>query len=295
MPPLQVRIKIYIIVASVLHIVSFVGYYIIYKILSGVNQTFQFPYPMLIIFSTRFFYFMFVTSILVVFFGISVYFFAYKKGLNRYKEIQKRIEDFVIQEDFNLKSLDFPEEDEFGNIGMAFNAIISKLEKYDEIKMEKLFVEFEKTKILSDMIDTPILFVSIEDGEKIVKYYNEKFEKIFAKKNDKEFYDIKNMRLNSLRIGIEENKSEPESFSVMETFKQMSETEMVDSFIDKEFEDAIDLAISEKRKTDIRKEIKTIRGDEKYKSGSITIHPVLARNGEVLEVIIVFNELKKIK
>jgi hypothetical protein len=238
---------------------------------------------------------MFVTSILVVFFGISVYFFAYKKGLNRYKEIQKRIEDFVIQEDFNLKSLDFPEEDEFGNIGMAFNAIISKLEKYDEIKMEKLFVEFEKTKILSDMIDTPILFVSIEDGEKIVKYYNDKFEKIFAKKNDKEYYDIKNMRLNSLRIGIEENKSEPESFSVMETFKQMSETEMVDSFIDKEFEDAIDLAISEKRKTDIRKEIKTIRGDEKYKSESITIHPVLARNGEVLEVIIVFNKLKKIK
>jgi hypothetical protein len=295
MPPLQVRIKIYIIVASVLHILSFVGYYIIYKILSGVNQTFQFPYPMLIIFSTRFCYFMFFTSILVVFFGISVYFFAYKKGINRYKEIQKRIEDFVIQEDFNLKRLDFPEEDEFGNIGMAFNAIISKLEKYDEIKMEKLFVEFEKTKILSDMIDTPILFVSIEDGEKIVKYYNEKFEKIFAKKNDKEFYDIKNMRLNSLRIGIEENKSEHESFSVMETFKQMSETEMVDSFIDKEFEDAIDLAISEKRKTDIRKEIKTIRGDEKYKSGSITIHPVLARNGEVLEVIIVFNELKKIK
>lgn len=291
MLPLQTRIKIYIILSIILHIIYLIAYYVMFVIFNNMDKDGILTSYILGFFSLRFFYFVLVSTLIVIILGVTVYFFSYKKGINRYKELQKRMEDFLIQEDFNLKALDFPLEDEFGNIGMAFNKIINKIEKYNTLRLQRLYVEFEKTRLLADMIDTPILFVGVEDGEKVVRHYNKSFEKIFARKNEKEFYDLRNMLLDSLvveREGIEFK-------GVLDTFNKMQDTDMVVNFIDDEFENAIELAITQKTKIDIKKELKTIKGDKKYRCDLISIYPVTDKNGNTLDLMIFFDKLKEIK
>jgi hypothetical protein len=64
-------------------------------------------------------------------YGGYVYFFVFQKGINKYKEIKKRLEQIGQLEDFNLKAISIPDEDEFGNIGIYLNYIINKIEKYN--------------------------------------------------------------------------------------------------------------------------------------------------------------------
>jgi hypothetical protein len=133
------------------------------------------------------------------------------------------------------------------------------------------------------------VFVSIENGEKIVKHYNETCEQIFARKNEKEFYDIRNRQLTKLSI------SGSEGINLIDIFNKISDEEIVDSFIDKEFEDAIDYAITKRTKTTIKnKEIKTIDGKELYLSEEINIYPVIDRQDNPIEIIIFFDKFKKI-
>ncbi|MGC8765186.1 MAG: hypothetical protein ACP5QT_04800 [Brevinematia bacterium] len=293
MIPLQTRIKIYLAVSIVSQFVGFISLFLIYlmerELKNGIIS-----FQLLGAFIERVYIFVSILFLLSIIYGISIYFFVFKKGINKYKELKKRLDDLSIQEDFNLKSISFPEEDEFGDIGRAFSSIISKIEKYEELRTERLFVEFEKNKLLADFIDIPILFVSLERGEKIVRYYNETFEKIFAKKNEKEFYDIKNLQLMSLFI-LGESENGPAFKGILDMFDRMSEQEMVYSFIDKEFESAIDYAIVQKTKTTIKKEIRTINGQEIYKSDRIEIYPILDRQGNTFEVVIFFNKLKKVR
>ncbi len=293
MIPLQTRIKIYLAISIVSQFIGFISFFLVYIIVRKAKNKME-EFQVLVNFTERSYIFISILLIFSILYGISIYFFVFKKGINKYRELKRRLDEVSILEDFNLKSISFPEEDEFGNIGTLFMAIINKIEKYNELRTERLYVEFEKNRLLADFINIPILFVSLEKGEKIVQYYNESFEKIFAKKNEKEFYDIKNLQLNSLYIASSEQK-EPKFKGVLDVFDKMSEQEMVYSFIDKEFDSAIDYAIVQKTKTTIKKEIRTINGLELYKSDRIEIYPILDRQGNTFEIVILFDKIKKIK
>jgi len=288
MLPLQTKLKIYIAVSVTIHFIGFVSLVILYIVYNNwqSNMIDQKVFGEIFIRSVLFFSITFIFSFL---YGGYVYFFVFKKGINKYKEIKRRLEQIGQLEDFNLKAISIPDEDEFGNIGIYLNYIINKIEKYNELKTERLFVEHEKTKLLADFLNIPILFVSIENGEKIVKHYNETFEQIFARKNEKEFYDIRNRQLTKLSI------SGSEGINLIDIFNKISDEEVVDSFIDKEFEDAIDYAITKRTKTTIKnKEIKTIDGKEWYLSEEINIYPVIDRQDNPIEIIIFFDKFKKI-
>ncbi|MEJ5284789.1 MAG: hypothetical protein WHS77_07020 [Brevinematales bacterium] len=288
MLPLQTKLKIYIAVSVTIHFIGFVSLVVLYIVYNNwqsniIDQKF---FGEIFVRSVLFFSITFIFSFL---YGGYVYFFVFKKGINRYKEIKRRLEQISELEDFNLKAISIPDEDEFGNIGIYLNYIINKIEKYNELKTERLFVEHEKTKLLADFLNIPILFVSIENGEKIVKHYNETFEQIFARKNEKEFYDIRNRQLTKLSI------SGSEGINLLDIFNKISDEEVVDSFIDKEFEDAIDYAITKRTKTTIKnKEVKTIDGKEWYLSEEINIYPVIDRQDNPIEIIIFFDKFKKI-
>ncbi|MGC8770774.1 MAG: hypothetical protein ACP5Q5_05940 [Brevinematia bacterium] len=288
MLPLQTKLKIYIAVSVTIHFIGFVSLVVLYIVYNNwqsniIDQKF---FGEIFVRSVLFFSITFIFSFL---YGGYVYFFVFKKGINRYKEIKRRLEQISELEDFNLKAISIPDEDEFGNIGIYLNYIINKIEKYNELKTERLFVEHEKTKLLADFLNIPILFVSIENGEKIVKHYNETFEQIFARKNEKEFYDIRNRQLTKLSI------SGSEGINLLDIFNKISDEEIVDSFIDKEFEDAIDYAITKRTKTTIKnKEVKTIDGKEWYLSEEINIYPVIDRQDNPIEIIIFFDKFKKI-
>ncbi|MCX7820174.1 MAG: hypothetical protein N2258_00670 [Brevinematales bacterium] len=289
MIPLQTKLKIYIAISITIHFIGVVSLVILYIVYNNWQQNLISPKVLGEILNRIVFFFS-ITLILSFIYGSYVYFFAFKKGINKYKEIKKRLEQVGQFEDFNLKSISIPDEDEFGNIGIYLNFILNKIEKYNELKTERLFVEHEKTKLLADFLNIPILFVSIENGEKIVKHYNETFEKIFARKNENEFYDIINRQLTRLSI------ANYDGVNLMDIFNKMSDEEIVDSFIDKEFEDALDYAIAKKTKTTIKnKEIKTINGKELYLSEEINIYPVIDRQDNPIELIIFFDKFKKIK
>ena len=293
MIPQQTKIKIYIITSIIVYIISLVSIFIINMYVSNLFRSVTALTASPLAFLNRLYIFLIVMCLVSVVFGIYIFIMSFIRGINRYRDLARRIANITEQEDFNLKSIEFPKEDEFGNVGVYFNQIISKIQRFDELKTQRIKIEKQKFELLSRMIDTPILVVSIEKDDKIVKYYNESFEKIFARKEEEgEYYDIKNLYLAALKVGEPPTKNYK---GVLDVFNKMSEGELIYSFIDKEFDNAINIAIADKTKTVIKKDIRTIRGDEVYRSDLIEIYPIWNDYGTTMEVVIFFNKLRKVK
>ena len=295
---LQNKIRFYIVVSIIIYIICTISIFLINVYINNSIGSLIAPLKEVNKFLNKIYIFVVTLSIFGVIYGIYVFFNSYLKGLNRYREIVKRVAGFSEQDVFDLKSIDFPSEDEFGNMGIEMNSIISKLQRFDDLKVQRIKVEEQKIEILAERMDLPVLVVKVDKNDKIVKYYNSKFEQIFARKKDKEdqFYDLKNFFLKALIVQEEkpvESQTHNPFKGVLDAFNAISEGELIYSFIDKEFEDAINIAIADRNITTIKKNVRTIRGDEVWHSEKIEIIPAWNDYGKTLDVIILFHNLKK--
>ncbi len=300
---LQNKIRIYIVVSIIIYVISLTSVFLINMYLNTMATATSPLVTTQNLFLNRIYIFLLVVSILAVIYGVVTYVLTLVNGLNRYREVARRVASLMEQDDFNLKSIEFPKEDEFGSIGRDFNALLYKLARFDDLKTQRSKGENRKFEMVAEKLDTPLLVVRIDEGDKIVKYYNKKFESVFAKKSETEYYDIKNFYLRALMrqegdpaaAGTDGATEESAPKGVLDIFNSMSDSEAIFSFLDKEFEDAINIAMSDRKTIDIKKSFCTMRGDECYHSDHIQIVPVVDDYGNTLDVMIFFNKLKKVK
>ena len=138
----------------------------------------------------RLYIFAIIISILALTFGIYILLFTYTRGLNKYRDIARRLQVITTKSVFDLSILDFPTEDEFGSLGGDLNRILTRLKTFDELKRQKIHSEREKFQFLADRIDYPVMVISVEDSEKVVKFYNEKFSEVFVKRPETSLVNI---------------------------------------------------------------------------------------------------------
>jgi len=123
------------------------------------------------------FVFIFRVVIVLLFgtgFVISSLFFLVtrRRGFASYKRIIDRLSSERSMS-FNL-NIQFPEQDEFGDLGRWLNKFIVRMREFDRIKVERLRASQQKVAFLSDIVDKGIVFVSKENR---ITYANSLFIK----------------------------------------------------------------------------------------------------------------------
>lgn len=112
------------------------------------------------------FVFIFRVVIVLLFgtgFVISSLFFLFtrRRGFASYRRIIDRLSSERSMS-FNL-NIQFPEQDEFGDLGRWLNKFISRMREFDRIKVERLRTLQQKVVFLSEISDKGIVFVSKEN------------------------------------------------------------------------------------------------------------------------------------
>ncbi len=279
---LQSRLKIYIILSIVIYIIMAISIFMIDLRLSPALTRLNLLEADLVEFLNRLYIALIVITIFAILYGIVMFVFVLVRGINKYQDIVRRIASIETQSEYNLKSIEFPREDEFGNLGSHLSLILKRLSKYDDLKVQRIRIENQKFKIIADKISMPVLVIGVEDKDKKVKYYNENFQTTFTRKEENVFFDIRNTLLSALNIqSVKNGKKEP------------ADKEALESFIDGEFVQAIDLAISNKSSTTIKKDIRSLDGSERYHSDNIEIIPFWNDYGEVTDVMLLFEKIRK--
>jgi hypothetical protein len=273
---LQSQIRLYIILSIVIYIAYAVAIFfmnIYYN--SPVNTLAQSSQ-----FMDRLYIFSIIISLFALSFGIYILLFTYTRGLNKYRDIARRLQIMAVKSSFDLSILDFPTEDEFGSLGGDLNRIITRLRIFDNLKIQKIRTEHEKFRLLADRSDYPVLVIGIEDGEKVVKFYNEEFSRVFVEKPET---SLVNIVLSKIWI-YGANRAKP-----------VTEEDAADmnKFIDDDFEHAIDLVITTKVPADIKKDMVTLTGDKTYRAYPIEILPIAEEEHNVSEVLLIFKKAMK--
>lgn len=280
---LQTRLKIYIIFSILVYVTGAMCILLIDMRLQPVLEEIGENYPDTVSFLNSVYTFVVILTVLAVIFGGFILAFTFIRGLNKYKDFTRRLSSVEYQENYSLKSIKFPKEDEFGNIGQQFNGIVEKLDRFDTLKVQRIKIERQKFETLADMMDYPILVIGIRQEEMKIGYYNDKFKSTFMRKPEENiFVDIKNSVLSALRIQTGQVKD-----------KESNGDKPVEYFIDDEFTKSIDLAVTTRKETFIKKDIKSISGNEVYHSDNIRIQPFWNESNETVEVVIFFEKLKK--
>ncbi|OHD61995.1 MAG: hypothetical protein A2014_04555 [Spirochaetes bacterium GWF1_49_6] len=273
---LQSQIRLYIILSIVIYIAYAVAIFfmnIYYN--SPVNTLAQSSQ-----FMDRLYIFSIIISLLALAFGIYILLFTYTRGLNKYRDIARRLQIMAVKSSFDLSILDFPTEDEFGSLGNDLNRIVTRLKIYDNLKIQKIRTEHEKFRLLADRSDYPVLVIAIEDGEKVVKFYNEEFSRVFVEKPET---SLVNIVLSKIWIYGEDRTKPPSE----------EDTADMNKFIDDDFEHAIDLVITTKAPADIKKDMVTLSGDKTYRAYPIEILPISEEEHHVTEVLLIFKKAVK--
>ncbi|NPV00339.1 MAG: methyl-accepting chemotaxis protein [Brevinematales bacterium] len=273
---LQSQIRLYIILSIVIYIAYAVAIFfmnIYYN--SPVNTLAQSSQ-----FMDRLYIFSIIISLLALAFGIYILLFTYTRGLNKYRDIARRLQIMSVKSSFDLSILDFPTEDEFGSLGNDLNRIVTRLKIYDNLKIQKIRTEHEKFRLLADRSDYPVLVIGVEDGEKVVKFYNEEFSRVFVEKPET---SLVNIVLSKIWI-YGSNQTKPPS---------EEETADMNKFVDDDFEHAIDLVITTKAPADIKKDMVTLSGDKTYRAYPIEILPISEDEHHVTEVLLIFKKAMK--
>jgi hypothetical protein len=273
---LQSQIRLYIILSIVIYIAYAVAIFfmnIYYN--SPVNTLAQSSQ-----FMDRLYIFSIIISLLALAFGIYILLFTYTRGLNKYRDIARRLQIMAVKSSFDLSILDFPTEDEFGSLGNDLNRIVTRLKIYDNLKIQKIRTEHEKFRLLADRSDYPVLVIAIEDGEKVVKFYNEEFSRVFVEKPET---SLVNIVLSKIWIYGEDRTKPPSE----------EDTADMNKFIDDDFEHAIDLVITTKTPADIKKDMVTLSGDKTYRAYPIEILPISEEEHHVTEVLLIFKKAMK--
>jgi hypothetical protein len=238
--------------------------------------------PEMVEFLNRLYIALIVITVFAIIYGIVMFVFVLVRGINKYQDIARRLASIELQTEYNLKTIEFPKEDEFGNLGSHLSLILKRLAKYDDLKVQRIRIENQKFKLVADKLTTPVLVIGIEDSEKKVKYYNDSFQESFTKKEGNAFYDIRNALLSAINIQPVKNGK-----------KEQLDPEDIESFLDIEFVQAIDLTISNKSMTTIKKDIKSLDGSEKYHSDNIEIIPFWDDYDAVTDVMLIFEKIKR--
>lgn len=280
---LQNRLRIYIILSIVVNIITAISVFILDLRLSPALVRLNLLEPDLVNFLDRLYIALLVVTVFAILYGIVVFVFVFVRGVNKYRDLARRLASIETQSEYNLKSIEFPREDEFGNLGSYLSLILKRIAKYDDLKLQRIRIENQKFKMIADKTDIPVLVIAVEDTDKRVKYYNESFQNSFTKKEKDVFFDIRNTLLTALNIQAEKK----------ETKEPIPDAETFESFLDDEFIQAIDFAIADKSQTTIKKDIRSLDGKERYHSDNIEIVPFWNDYGEVTDVMLLFNKIRK--
>jgi PAS domain-containing protein len=96
-----------------------------------------------------------------------------RRGLSSYKRMIDRLSSERSMS-FNL-NIQFPEQDEFGDLGRWLNKFVSRMREFDRIKVERLRASQQKLAALAETVDKGILFVS---NERRITFANKAFTKL---------------------------------------------------------------------------------------------------------------------
>jgi PAS domain-containing protein len=202
------------------------------------------------------FVFIFRVVIVLLFgtgFVISSLFFLFtrRKGFASYKRIIDRLSSERSMS-FNL-NIQFPEQDEFGDLGRWLNKFITQMREFDRIKVERLRALQQKVAFLSEIAEKGIVIVSNENK---ITYANSLF--------------IKELNIGDKTIvGLPINK--------------VIENEMLADVLE-------DLKEKPKNKTIEGLRIKS--GDSGYKT-KVDLVPIISTGVDLMETVIVFHYIQK--
>jgi len=205
-----------------------------------------------IVFGTRVFrlivIFLFGTGFIVSSF---IFFIMRRRGFTAYKRIIERLSSERTT-NFNLK-IQFPETDEFGNLGRWLNKFVEKVQEFDRIKVERLRTSQQKITALSENIEKGVIILT---GENKVSYANGQIRKL-------------------LNIGAKTVVGLP--------IDKVLENEQLDNAL---------IEIKKKPKNQILEDLKIKSGDAVYKA-KLTVIPIISSELSVMESMIIFDYVSK--
>jgi PAS domain-containing protein len=205
-----------------------------------------------IVFGTRVFrlivIFLFGTGFIVSSF---LFFVMRRRGFTAYKRIIERLSS-ERSTNFNL-NIQFPETDEFGNLGKWLNRFIEKVREFDRIKVERLRTSQQKITALSENMEKGVILLT---GENRVSYVNGQFVKL-------------------LNIGSKTVVGLP--------IEKVLENEQLDNAL---------IEIRKKPKDQILEDLKIKSGEAVYKA-KLTVIPIISSELAVMESIIIFDYISK--
>lgn len=210
-------------------------------------------------------------------FGVYTLIFTYFRGVNRYRDFSRRLNNLTDLGTFNLRTIEFPNEDEFGKIGTQFNSILRRLADFDDLKTQRLKMERQKFNIISDLLDLPVLFISLNGTDKVIKSYNQRFREYFTKKeDDQSFYEIDNNSLEALEAQCLPPK-----------------TKGYKPLIDKDMIEVVDTSIAVFSPTRIRRDFTSMNGKDKFHAERIDIIPVWDDFNQVGDILVIYHDIRK--
>jgi len=202
------------------------------------------------------FVFIFRVVIVLLFgsgFVISSLFFLVtrRRGFSSYKRIIDRLSSERSMS-FNL-NIQFPEQDEFGDLGRWLNKFIARMKEFDRIKVERLRASQQKVAFLTEIMDKGIVILSNENK---VTYANSIF--------------IRGLKLGEKSIiGLPMNK--------------VIENEALDEALE---------GLKNKPKNATIEELRVKSGDSGYKT-KVDIIPIISTDVDLMETMIVFHYIQK--
>lgn len=122
-------------------------------------------------------------SIATIVFAVFVAIFIQDRGINKYNDFLRRFDNMGSHAFLKLSMLQFPNHDEFGNLGQKLNKFLKKVEYYDETKSDLALLEKKKFQSLADLTDLSILLIDTRSKEPYISYYNHEFKELFLRKN----------------------------------------------------------------------------------------------------------------
>lgn len=285
--PLQTRLKLYLVLSLMIYAVTVSSIFILDLKLAPILSSLE-GLDALLSQLNGIYLFIIILSIIAFLYGTLILVFTFLRGINKYREIVRRLDAVEERGDYDLASIEFQPEDEFGNIGRTFNDVIARLRKFDSLKVQRIKIEAQKFEMLAEEIPYPVMVINTEGSDKTVSYYNKHFRDTFAVRHEEEqskFFDLKNVLLSALNIqdDVEADLSTPDD----------DKAKPIERFIDEEFIHAIELAVTTRTATTIKKDMHALEGKTVYHSDSIRIVPVWDDFNKVHEVVIIFEKIRK--
>ena len=124
-----------------------------------------------------------ILSLLAIVSGVFVSVLIFDRGINKYQDFLRRFDNIEQHSAIRPSVLRFPEQDEFGNLGLLFNNFLAKIDHYDQLKTILAKMEHEKFKTVVELLPFPVLLIQTDTNEPFISLYNQSFRDMFLKKS----------------------------------------------------------------------------------------------------------------